>query len=112
MILSSHNLILLVGIIPHAVRKRTPRVNISYADKDNNKYFSPAKQNLKLNMDATNDDVAREIAIVLTEASQRGGSPQISPMCTRKAEGPTPSPLQNGGRMVIFNLLVVLCSFL
>lgn len=51
-------------------------------------------------MDAKDDDVAHEIALVLTEASQRGGSPQLSQTPNRKSNGATPSPVQNGERMV------------
>ena len=54
-------------------------------------------------MDATKDDVARELAVALTEASQRSGSPHVSRMPSRKEEAVTPSPLQDGGRMVMTN---------
>lgn len=87
------------GIKPHAVKKRTPRVPVSY-DRDNGeKYFSPARQSSKQRLDAKDDDVAHEIALVLTEASQRGGSPQLSQTPNRKTKGATLSPVQNGGKM-------------
>lgn len=84
------------GIVSHAVRKRTPRVPISYPEKE----FSPAaKQNLKLSTDTSDDDVAHEIAMVLTEASQRSGSPHVSRVAKRKPEAARSSLLQDGGEM-------------
>ncbi|XP_057419414.1 protein ALWAYS EARLY 3 isoform X2 [Lotus japonicus] len=61
------------GIKPHAVRKRTPRIPISYSiGKDNGeKLFSLARQGSKQMVDT--NDVAHKIALALTEASQRGG---------------------------------------
>lgn len=96
----------LLGIKPHAVGKRTPRVPVSYSyDKDiREKKFSPARQGSKQKVDAKDDDVAHEIALVLTEASQRGGSPQLSQTLNRKSNGATPSPVQNGERMVSIHL--------
>ncbi|KAG8636582.1 hypothetical protein MANES_15G014400v8 [Manihot esculenta] len=84
------------GSRPWAVGKRTPRVPVSYSfDKDNReKYISPIRQGLKLKGDALDDDVAHEIALVLTEASQKAGSPQVSQTPKRKPE--TPSPVRNG----------------
>ncbi|RZB54833.1 Protein ALWAYS EARLY 3 isoform B [Glycine soja] len=66
------------GIRPHAVRKRTPRVPISYSiGKDNgDRFFSSARQGSKQMVDT--NDVAHKIALALTEASQRGGSSKIS----------------------------------
>ncbi|XVE65643.1 hypothetical protein DITRI_Ditri08aG0016500 [Diplodiscus trichospermus] len=83
---------------PRAVGKRTPRVPISFShDKTKaERYFSPIRQGLKLKVDA-DDDVTHEIALALTEASQRGGSPQVSRTPNRKAE--MPSPVLNGERM-------------
>lgn len=81
----------------HAVRKRTPRVPISHPDTN----VSPAaKQSVKLKMDASDDDVAHEIAMVLTEASQRNGTPHVSRMANRKPEAAISSPHQDGERMV------------
>ncbi|TKY54128.1 ALWAYS EARLY 3 protein [Spatholobus suberectus] len=66
------------GIRPHAVRKRTPRVPISYSiGKDNGeRFFSSARQGSKQMVDT--NDVTHKIALALTEASQRGGSLKIS----------------------------------
>lgn len=98
--------------MPHAVRKRTPRVPVSYLDKDNSKRKTPpSKQNLKHNMDVIGDDVAHEIAMALTEASQKGGSPQVSRMSNRKLEGAMPTLYRNGERMVIFSFIVYFCCF-
>lgn len=100
------------GIIPHAVRKRTPRVPVLYSDRDNReKTISPTKQNLKHNLDVTDDDVTHEIAMALTEASQKGGSPRVSRMPYRKIGGSMLTPLRNGERMVSFSFVVLLSWF-
>ncbi|XP_031739375.1 protein ALWAYS EARLY 3 isoform X1 [Cucumis sativus] len=86
------------GIKPHAVGKRTPRVPVSYSyDKDGrDKLFSPSKHNSKAKVDDPNDDdVAHEIALVLTEASQRDGSPQLSQTPNPKIESHVLSPIRN-----------------
>ncbi|KAJ1395191.1 SANT/Myb domain [Sesbania bispinosa] len=85
------------GIKPHAVRKRTPRVPISYSiGRDNGeKFFSPARQGSKQMVDT--NDVAHKIALALTEASQRGGSSKISGSPNKKN---MPSPdLKNEKRV-------------
>ncbi|XP_027918483.1 protein ALWAYS EARLY 3 [Vigna unguiculata] len=66
------------GIRPHAVRKRTPRVPISYSiGKDiGERFFSSARQGSKQMVDT--NDVTHKIALALTEASQRGGSSKNS----------------------------------
>ncbi|KAJ6313542.1 hypothetical protein OIU77_014930 [Salix suchowensis] len=86
------------GSKPWTVGKRTPRVPVTYShDKDNEKYVSPIWQGMKVKSDAVDDDVAHEIALALTEASRRGGSPQISQTPKRKTK--IPSPAQNDERM-------------
>ncbi|KAI8015594.1 Protein ALWAYS EARLY 3 [Camellia lanceoleosa] len=67
------------GSRPRAVG-RTPRFPVSYSYEKVNgeKFFSPTRQGLKLKVDANDDDVAHEVALTLAEASQRGGSPQVS----------------------------------
>ncbi|KAJ6769463.1 PROTEIN ALWAYS EARLY 1-RELATED [Salix koriyanagi] len=74
------------GSKPWAVGKRTPRVPVTYSyDKySEEKYVSPIRQGFKVKADAVDDDVAHEIALALTEASQRGGSPQVSQTPKRK----------------------------
>ncbi|XP_068463375.1 protein ALWAYS EARLY 3 isoform X1 [Phaseolus vulgaris] len=66
------------GIRPHAVRKRTPRVPISYSiGKDiGERFFSSVRQGSKQMVDT--NDVTHKIALALTEASQRGGSSKNS----------------------------------
>lgn len=87
------------GSRPRAVGKRTPRIPVSYSyEKDKGeRYLSPIRQGFKLKVDAVDDAVAHEIALALAEASQRGGSPQVSRTPNRKTE--TPSPVQNVERM-------------
>ncbi|CAK7333147.1 unnamed protein product, partial [Dovyalis caffra] len=86
------------GSKPWAVGKRTPRVPVTYShDRDSEKNVSPIRQALKVKADAVDDDVAHEIALALTEASQRGGSPQVSQTPKRKTK--TPSPAQHDERM-------------
>lgn len=86
------------GIRPHAVRKRTPRVPISYSiGKDNGgNFFSSARQDSKQMVDTT--DVTHKIALALAEASQRGGS-------SKKIGSPNkknmPSPNMKIGKKVI-----------
>lgn len=96
----------LIGTGPRAVGKRTPRVPVSFSySKDNGeKYFSP-RQRSKIKTDA--NDVAHEIALVLTEASQRGVSPQASHTPNKKPEGASPSAIWNGERMVIVLYLLM-----
>ncbi|XP_061349128.1 protein ALWAYS EARLY 3 [Gastrolobium bilobum] len=83
------------GIRPHAVRKRTPRVPVSYSiGKDNaEKIFSSARRSSKQIVDT--NDVAHKIALALTEASQRGGSSKISGSPNKKN---MPSPGQKSGK--------------
>ncbi|XP_044498764.1 protein ALWAYS EARLY 3-like [Mangifera indica] len=87
------------GSRPRAVAKRTPRVPVSYSyDNDNmEKYISPIRLEMKPRVGTIDDDVAHEIAVALTEASQRGGSPQVSQTPKRKRQ--TPSPVKNNARM-------------
>ena len=47
------------------------------------------------------NDVAHKIALALTEASQRGGSPEISGTANENTKGTMTSPVQNNGRKVI-----------
>lgn len=62
--------------MPRAVGKRTPRIPVSYTpEKDTSeRYLSPVKKSLDQKGDDTDDDMEHEIALALTEASQRGGS--------------------------------------
>ncbi|KAL8524983.1 hypothetical protein ACS0TY_014569 [Phlomoides rotata] len=89
------------GSRPRPVGKRTPRfpVSFSYENTNGEKYFSPTRQGLKLKANADDDDdVAHEIAIVLAEASQRGGSPQVSGTPNKRAESVMSSPFRHAQR--------------
>ncbi|KAK7258877.1 hypothetical protein RIF29_24466 [Crotalaria pallida] len=68
------------GSQPRAVGKRTPRVPVYYSYKkdDSENYVSPNNRNPKSAFDTSDDEVAHVAALALTEAAQRGGSPQIS----------------------------------
>ncbi|XP_060197837.1 protein ALWAYS EARLY 3-like [Lycium barbarum] len=86
------------GSRPRAVGKRTPRfpVSFSYENPKGEKYFSPSRQSLRLQEDDTDDDV--KVALVLTEASQRGGSPQVSRTPNRRTDGAMSSPVGTAER--------------
>ncbi|GLT61171.1 hypothetical protein SLA2020_338940 [Shorea laevis] len=86
---------------PRAVGKRTPRFPISYSHKkdDTKPYVSPNKRGWKSDIDDNDDEVAHVAALALTEASQRGGSPQISQTPYRRTEHTKSSPVQSWERM-------------
>ncbi|KAH6808743.1 hypothetical protein C2S51_026526 [Perilla frutescens var. frutescens] len=88
------------GSRPRPVGKRTPRfpVSFSYENINGEKYFSPTRQGLKLKANADDDEVAHEIAIALAEASQRGGSPQVSGTLNKRAESVMSSPFRHAQR--------------
>ncbi|XP_042050498.1 protein ALWAYS EARLY 3-like isoform X2 [Salvia splendens] len=88
------------GSRPRPVGKRTPRfpVSFSYENINGEKFFSPTRQGLKLKSNADDDEVAHEIAIALAEASQRGGSPQVSGTLNRRAESVMSSPFRHAQR--------------
>ncbi|KAL6278601.1 hypothetical protein ACE6H2_022202 [Prunus campanulata] len=84
---------------PRAVGKRTPRFPVSYAYKkdDRDTYVSPIKKGRRSEGD--NDDEVAHVAALLTEASQRGGSPQISRMPYRRPVHVKSSSVQSSERM-------------
>ncbi|KAI3459287.1 hypothetical protein Pfo_015950 [Paulownia fortunei] len=88
------------GSRPCPVGKRTPRFPVSFSFENINgeKYVSPTRQGLKLKANANDDEVAHEIAIALAEASQRGGSPQISRTPSKRAESVMSSPFRHAQR--------------
>ncbi|CAA3020975.1 ALWAYS EARLY 3-like [Olea europaea subsp. europaea] len=88
------------GSRPRPVGKRTPRfpVSFSYENINAETYFSPTRNGLKLKANANDEEVAHEIAIALAEASQRGGSPQVSRTPNRRAESVMSSPFKNAQR--------------
>ncbi|KAL6971312.1 hypothetical protein U1Q18_030990 [Sarracenia purpurea var. burkii] len=89
------------GSRPRAVGKRTPRFPVSYSYEKVNgeKFFSPSRQSLKPKVDAHDDDVAHVVALTLAEASQKGGSPQVSHTPNRRTGSVMSSPIQSGERM-------------
>ncbi|PSS10124.1 Protein ALWAYS EARLY like [Actinidia chinensis var. chinensis] len=76
-----------------AVRKRTPRVPVTYSfrkdDNDNNDSPNKSRRNSQLD-----DDVEHVAALALTEASLREASPQVSPS-PFKQDHMKPSPFQS-----------------
>ncbi|KZV24018.1 protein ALWAYS EARLY 3-like [Dorcoceras hygrometricum] len=88
------------GTRPRPVGKRTPRFPVSFSGENNtgDKYFSPTRQGLKIKANADDDEVAHEIAMALAEASQRGGSPQVSRTPSRRTESVISSPIRSGQR--------------
>ncbi|VVA98874.1 unnamed protein product [Arabis nemorensis] len=72
--------------VPRAVGKRTPRIPISYEKDTREKYLSPVKRGRNQKGDDTDDDMEHEVALALTEASQRGGSTKNSHTPSRKAK--------------------------
>ncbi|KAL8171406.1 hypothetical protein V2J09_023210 [Rumex salicifolius] len=89
------------GSQPRAVGKRTPRVPVKYTYDITEKYISPSRYGKKVKVDADDDDVAHEVALVLAEASHRGGSPQVSYTPTKKeySESEMTSGKDFGNRM-------------
>ncbi|KAL0367695.1 UNVERIFIED_CONTAM: protein ALWAYS EARLY 3 [Sesamum radiatum] len=88
------------GSRPCPVGKRTPRfpVSFSYENINGEGYVSPTRQGMKLKASGNDDEIAHEIAIALAEASQRGGSPQVSRTPGRRAESVTSSPFRQAQR--------------
>ncbi|KAL9237677.1 hypothetical protein vseg_012198 [Gypsophila vaccaria] len=86
------------GNQPRAVGKRTPRIPVRYTHDSVEKYISPHKQGIKSKLDATDDDVAHEVALTLAEASHRGGSPHVSQTPNKKRGTPAASPAGFGAR--------------
>ncbi|MCD7445995.1 hypothetical protein HAX54_024699 [Datura stramonium] len=86
------------GSRPRAVGKRTPRFPVSFSHENpmGEKYFSPSRRSLKPQPDDTDDDV--KIALVLTEASQRGSSPQVSQTLNRWTDSAMSSPVETAER--------------
>ncbi|KAL1543106.1 protein ALWAYS EARLY 3-like isoform X2 [Salvia divinorum] len=85
---------------PRPVGKRTPRFPVSFSRENINgeKFLSPTRHGLKLKANADDNEVAHEIAIALAEASQRGGSPQVSGTPNKRAESVMSSPFRHAQR--------------
>ncbi|KAK6930448.1 DIRP domain, partial [Dillenia turbinata] len=88
------------GSRPRAVGKRTPRFPVAYPhDRYNSEmYFSPARKGLSLKENTNDDDVFHKVALALAEASQKGGSPQVSNTPNRRFDNSTSSPFQRSDR--------------
>ncbi|KAH9755100.1 protein ALWAYS EARLY 2 [Citrus sinensis] len=89
------------GNQPRAVKKRTPRFPVSYSQKkdDRDDYIPLNKKDRRSAVDANDDEVAHVAALALTEASQRGGSPQVSQSPHKKTEHGKSSPVQIWDKM-------------
>lgn len=60
---------------------------------------------MKIKPTANDDEVAHEVAIALAEASQRGGSPQVSRTPSKRAESVMSSPFRHAQRKVMLDFL-------
>ncbi|XP_050223660.1 protein ALWAYS EARLY 2 isoform X2 [Mercurialis annua] len=78
---------------PRAVGKRTPRVAISRENYDS------LKKGQKSENGDNDDEVAHVAALALTEALQRGGSPQVSHTPRKRTERISSSPVGSWDRM-------------
>jgi hypothetical protein len=89
------------GTEPCVKGKRTPRFPVSYSHKkdDAETYVSPDRRGRKSEFDANDDEVAHVAALALAEASQRGGSPQVSRIPYRRTEHIKSSPLWTWEKM-------------
>ncbi|XP_044482758.1 protein ALWAYS EARLY 2 isoform X2 [Mangifera indica] len=83
------------GNQPRAVKKRTPRVPVSYSYKKDDRinYTSLNDKKRESEVDANDVEVEHVAALALTEASQRGGSPQVSQTPYRTTEHGKSSPV-------------------
>lgn len=88
------------GINPRAVRKRTPRVPVSYSCRrdDTESYIPPNKSVKKSEVDDNDDE--HVAALTLTGASQRVGPPHVSQPPDRRAGRRRSSPVQSYDRMM------------
>ncbi|KAF8035869.1 hypothetical protein BT93_C1789 [Corymbia citriodora subsp. variegata] len=87
--------------LPRVVGKRTPRFPVSFLYKKDGRenHVSQSKRGRKSEADATDDDVAHGAALVLTAASHRGGSPQVSRSPYGRKMQLKGSPVQSWERM-------------
>lgn len=87
--------------LPRVVGKRTPRFPVSFLNKKDGRenHVSLNKRGRKSEADATDDDVAHGAALVLTAASHRGGSPQVSRSPYGRKGQLKGSPVQSWERM-------------
>jgi hypothetical protein len=97
-----------LGSRPHVARKRTPRLPVSSENIKGEKFLSSTRQSLKKKADVIDDDDADEIKLVFTEASAKGGSPQVSQTLNKRTNSVMLSPVKNAKMKVMFSLLSVL----
>lgn len=99
---STYGLMFILGTQPRAVKKRTPRFPVSYSHKkdDRDDYIPLNKKERRSDADTNDDEVAHVAALALTQASQRGGSPQVSQSPYKRTEHGKSSPVQSWDKMV------------
>ncbi|KAB2059758.1 hypothetical protein ES319_A11G328900v1 [Gossypium barbadense] len=88
------------GILPHACRKRTPRVPVSYSYRrdDTESFVPPTKRIKKSEVDDKDDE--HVAALTLTGTLQKGGSPSASRSPYKITERRRPSPVRSYDRML------------
>ncbi|GMI79542.1 ARABIDOPSIS THALIANA ALWAYS EARLY 3, ALWAYS EARLY 3 [Hibiscus trionum] len=88
------------GILPHACRKRTPRVPVSYSYRrdDTESVIPPTKRVKKSEVDDKDDEHAA--AMTLTGPLQKGGSPHLSRSPYKRAEHRRSPPVCRYDRML------------
>ncbi|KAL4339921.1 hypothetical protein GQ457_08G009640 [Hibiscus cannabinus] len=89
------------GINPHAVRRRTPRVPVSYSyRRDDIESYDPPKKRVKKS-EANDNDNEHVTAVTLAGALQRGTAPQFSQKHYNKAECRKSTPVQSYDHMLM-----------
>ncbi|KAL1211716.1 Protein ALWAYS EARLY 2 [Cardamine amara subsp. amara] len=87
------------GTQRHATGKRTPRFPVQTSHmRDDREGSTPPNKRARKQLDA-NDDVAHFLALALTDASRRGGSPKVSESPNRRTELSDSSPIKSWGKM-------------
>ncbi|XP_024015141.1 protein ALWAYS EARLY 2 isoform X2 [Eutrema salsugineum] len=85
------------GTQRRATGKRTPRVPVQ-TSLMRDEGSTPPNKRARKQLDA-NDDVAHFLALALTDASRRGGSPKVSETPNRRTEISDSSPIKSWGKM-------------
>ncbi|KAJ0985772.1 hypothetical protein J5N97_004128 [Dioscorea zingiberensis] len=93
------------GSRPRAVGKRTPRIPVSYG-KDDRAKLTPSKPGVKSGVNSADDEGVHVAALALAEASQRGGSPQISRTPGRRMDHVRSLPPPSDGRKNVDSQMV------
>lgn len=93
------------------MKKRTPRVPVSYSYKKDDRinYTSLNDKSRESEVDANDVEVEHVAALALTEASQRGGSPQVSQTPYRTTEHGKSSPVLSWDKTVFDIYVYVFC---